>query len=218
MADRIVILGANPGIVRTVVHNRLPRPRDYRSPELLALVDHLHEIITGSELPDVPESSAARPQFIEPLPHVTTSEIIGLLEYLDARGGRHDVFRIATDTNQEFGRVIAVVKAAEMLGFVDTPKQVAMLEPVGRQFVQADPAERKAIWREQLLKLHLFRDVDQLLRRQPDHEIDCDIVKETIIMHAPHEDYEKVFNTYIRWARYGDLINYSRTTDKISLA
>ena len=36
MADRIVILGANPGIVRTVVRNNLPRPRDYRSPELLA--------------------------------------------------------------------------------------------------------------------------------------------------------------------------------------
>ena len=36
MADRIVILGANPGCVRSVVVNDLPRPRDYRSPEFLA--------------------------------------------------------------------------------------------------------------------------------------------------------------------------------------
>src|SRR5207253_9735223 len=53
MADRIVILGASPGRVRTVVDNRLPRPRDYRSPQLLALVDQLHEVITKSELPDL---------------------------------------------------------------------------------------------------------------------------------------------------------------------
>jgi len=32
MADRIVVMGANPGVVRTVVENRLPSPRDYRSP------------------------------------------------------------------------------------------------------------------------------------------------------------------------------------------
>ena len=51
MADRIVVLGTHPGVVRTIVNNTLARPRDYRSPELLQLVDRLHDIITGSELP-----------------------------------------------------------------------------------------------------------------------------------------------------------------------
>ncbi len=51
MADRIVILGADPGRVRTVVENNLPRPRDYRSTDFLNLVDRLHELITGNELP-----------------------------------------------------------------------------------------------------------------------------------------------------------------------
>src|SRR6266704_704452 len=37
MADRIVILGANPGLIRTIVTNKMPRPRDYRSQEFLQL-------------------------------------------------------------------------------------------------------------------------------------------------------------------------------------
>ena len=218
MADRIVVLGANPGRVRTVVENRLPRPRDYRSPEVLSMVDELHDIITGHELPDVPVPAAGpMPSAIEPLPDASASEIVGLLEYLDAHGGREDVFRIAGDTNREFGHLIGVVKAAEMLNFVDTPKRLAVLEPDGQRFVRSTPVERKAIWREQLLKLHLFHEIHQVLGRQPDHSIDRDFVLETIIMRLPQENYERIFQTLIRWARFGDLFAYDETTQTVSL-
>jgi NitT/TauT family transport system ATP-binding protein len=218
MADRIVILGTNPGKVQTVVENRLPRPRDYRSPPLLGLVDHLHDLITGHEMPDVP-AAAAPPELttILPLPEASTSEIVGLLEYLDARGGKDNVFRIANDTNREFGRVITVVKAAEMLDFVDTPKQLVVLEPTGQRFVRANPDERKLIWREQLLKLRLFREIYEVLQRQPEHEIDREFLLETFILKMPQENYERIFNTFIRWARFGDLFAFDETTETISL-
>jgi NitT/TauT family transport system ATP-binding protein len=218
MADRIVILSANPGQVRTIVDNRLPRPRDYRSPQVLALVDQLHDIITRTEMPDVPVPAAGpAPAPIEPLPEATSSEIVGLLEYLDARGGKADVFRIASDTNREFGHVITVVKAAEMLDFVDTPKRLVVLEPTGQRFLKADPEERKGVWREQLLKIRLFRDIYEVLQREPKHEIDRDLLLETIIMHMPQENYEKMSNTFIRWARFGDLFAYDENTETISL-
>jgi NitT/TauT family transport system ATP-binding protein len=218
MADRIVILGTNPGRVRTVVDNRLPRPRDYRSPNVLALVDHLYEIITRAEMPDVPVPAPSAGQFlIEPLPEATSSEIIGLLEYLDARGGKEDVFRIASDTNREFGRVITVVKAAELLDFVDTPKRMVILEPTGQRFVKANAIERKTVWREQLLKLRLFRDVYEVIQRQPNQEIDRDFLLETFVINMPQENYETLFNTFIRWARFGELFAYDETTQIISL-
>ena len=71
MADRIVVLSANPGRIRTVIENRLPRPRDLRSPEFLRLVDQLHDVITSTELPDVVVSTVAASvadDTIEPLP------------------------------------------------------------------------------------------------------------------------------------------------------
>src|SRR5207249_1783820 len=72
MADRIVILGANPGRIRTIVENKLPRPRDYRSADFNKLVDQLHELITGHELPDQPVGVPAAPSTaLEPLPETT---------------------------------------------------------------------------------------------------------------------------------------------------
>src|SRR5438128_4392970 len=69
MADRIVILGANPGRIRTIVDNRLPRPRDYRSADFNRLVDQLHDLITGHELPDVAAPvEPAKAAALEPLP------------------------------------------------------------------------------------------------------------------------------------------------------
>src|SRR6185436_5177154 len=100
MADRIVLLSANPGRVQSIVENRLPRPRDYRSPEFLQLVDRIHDAITGHELPDV-AAPAVKPA-VEPLPRASTSEIVGLVEFLASHGGKHLVFTIAADTHREF--------------------------------------------------------------------------------------------------------------------
>jgi NitT/TauT family transport system ATP-binding protein len=215
MADRIVVLSSHPGRVRTIVQNPLPRPRDYRSAASEELVDYLHEIITGSELPDVP--AAARQSTIQPLPLATTSEIVGLLEYLDANKGRDEIFRIASATDHEFGALITIVKAAEMLGFVDTPRDAVILTADGRRFVRADAETRKTIWREQLLKLRLFQDVRDLLAQHPDHAVGADMVREIIIIAMPRENYEAIFDTMVRWARFGNLFAYEEDADRLSL-
>jgi NitT/TauT family transport system ATP-binding protein len=218
MADRIIVLGANPGRVRTIVENHLPRPRNYRATEFLALVDQLHEVITGRELPDQPAApSRVGPPPTEPLPETTSSEIVGLLEYLDARGGSEELFRIAADTHRGFGEIINTVRAAEMFEFIDTPKRMVVIDNVGRQFLSADAEKRKVIWREQLLKLRLFREVYDAIARQPEHSVNQDFVEETIILRLPQENHEKTFQTFVRWARFGNLLAYDETTQMVSL-
>jgi NitT/TauT family transport system ATP-binding protein len=214
MADRIVVLDAHPGRVRSVVENALPRPRDYRSPELLKLVDRLHDIITGMEMPDLPAPVA--PTGFEPLPHAGAGEVVGLLEYLDARGGREDVFRIASDTDREFGRLITVVNAAEQLDLVDTPRRMVVLSPAGTQFVKASPPGRKALWRECIRRLHLFEHVEQALARGENHRVDREFVLDLIALHMPNEDYERLFDTFVNWARFGELFAYDEESGLIT--
>ncbi|MEI7743203.1 MAG: diguanylate cyclase [Chloroflexota bacterium] len=77
MADRIVVLSANPGRVRTIVENPLSRPRDARSPEFLRLVDQLHDIITSAELPDIHITTlgpSLAPDAVEPLPSAQSAD------------------------------------------------------------------------------------------------------------------------------------------------
>jgi NitT/TauT family transport system ATP-binding protein len=217
MADRIVVLDANPGRVRTVVENTLPRPRDYRSPGLLHLVDRLHDIITGMEMPDAPPEPTLAPAF-EALPPVGAGEVMGLLEYLDARGGQEDVFRIGADTDREFGKLIGVVNAAELLDLVDTPRRMVVLSPLGAQLVKASSAERQALWREGLLRLRLFQVVRDAITRQERHEIDRDFVLEIIAVNMPNEDYERMFETFVNWARYGNLLDYDEASERLAAA
>jgi NitT/TauT family transport system ATP-binding protein len=213
LADRIVVLSANPGRIRTIIENPLPRPRDYRSPAFNALVDRLHEIITGAELPDA--TAAAPPPLIEALPRALPNEIVGLLEYLDARGGKEDLFRIAHDTGRQFGQMIEIVEAAELLNFVDTPKRMVVLDAAGRRYLASKPEDRPAVWREQLLSLKLFRDVADVLKRGEGEPVPKMFVLETLVLHLPQEDYEQQFNTFVQWARFGEMFAYDESSEEI---
>jgi NitT/TauT family transport system ATP-binding protein len=164
---------------------------------------------------DKPLSEIAEPKVFEPLPEATAGEIEGLLEYLDTHGGRGDVFHIASDTHRDFGRLINVAKAAELLDFVTTPRRQVVLDHEGRRFLKASGAARKAIWRERILQLRLFVVTQEMLRRQGG-PIDSEVVRETLILNLPEENYEKGFATFIDWARYGDLFAYDETTGQIS--
>jgi len=216
MADRIIVMGARPGHIQTILENRLPRPRDFNSPDFLRLVDQLYETITGAEMPDAPTTGTLEAfGEAEPLPEVSPGEIVGLLEYLDARGGKEDLFRIASDTSREFGKLIPVVKAAEMLNFVKTPRRLVILDTEGYRFIKASVDERKGVWKEQLIKLQLFQEIQEMIHIHPDHIIDRDLVLETIVFRMPYENYEKVFDIFIQWARFGDLFAYDENTQKL---
>jgi NitT/TauT family transport system ATP-binding protein len=215
MADRIVVLEANPGRVRTIVTNEMPRPRNVRSPEIAQLVDRLRDIITGSYMPDAPAAEPEAPTY-EPLPEATVSEIVGLLERLDSHGGKEDVFRIALETNQEFGRVIAIVKAAEMLDFVDTPKRMVELTTSGTRLVRAGAEERQTLWRSALLTIRLFRELAEVLSRAPRHRLDRDYVLEDIVLKMPSENYERIFETVVGWGRFGNLLAYDEVEQQLS--
>ncbi|HTR53635.1 MAG TPA: nitrate/sulfonate/bicarbonate ABC transporter ATP-binding protein [Kofleriaceae bacterium] len=217
MATRIVVMAAKPGRIRRIIENKLPYPRDYRSKEFQRLVDEIHAVITETELPDVasPPAAPARGPAWEPLPEAGASEVIGLLEVLDDHEGHADVFHLVDHIGQEFGRVLAVTKAAELLDLVDTPKQDVVLTEDGKRFLAASVPERKALFRERVKTLRIFSDVLAMIERADNHRLEGDAVLEMLVLRLPYEDPERMLATLVNWGRHADLFDYDQARKEL---
>ena len=121
--NRIVIMGNNPGSIRSILQNTLRCPRNSRTLEFLNLVDRIHHIITSAIIPDeeisITPVKAPSEFVLEPLPDASVNEIIGLLEFLDAHQGEEDIFHLAIEIHKEFGHLINITKAySEDTGYI----------------------------------------------------------------------------------------------------
>lgn len=221
LGDRIVIMGANPGSIRQEIVNTLPHPRSYRHPEFLKMVEQIHDIVAGVHLPDeatVPGPggrAACGP--VRPLPRARSSEILGLLEVLSDHGGERDLFDIDSATAGDFGHTIAVVKAAEMLGLVDTPGDLVRLTDLGREMVAATAPEKQIHFRRRLLTLGVFAELVRYLAVRPDKPLPGDEIRSFLAERLPGQAIPDLFQTIVGWGRYGQLFEYHAASDELGL-
>jgi len=242
IASRIVIISSHPGRVRNVIVNSLPYPRDVNSRQFAALVDQVHAAITALVLPDEPaEPIGVRPtgagvgqppatvdgatepvpsalgSRIETIPNAPVETIIGLLEILEDSQETINVFDLSARIGREFGETIAIVKAAEMLGLVDTPKDDVVMTQAGWYFLAAPATVRKTLFRQAIMKLRLFQMLTARLQGAPDGRIDTDIVLEELGTLLPYDQPAKLFHTLIAWGRYAELVDFDQNANVVYL-
>jgi cobalt-zinc-cadmium resistance protein CzcA len=223
LASLVAILGLLPASLATGLGSDVQRPLAtvivwglFSSTILtLLVVPVAYGIFPPSQRSAVPP--AIEPSGMEPPPDVSAAEVIGLLKYLRQHGDEAKVMEIASGTHREFARIVSTVKAAEMLGLVETPLTLAVLTEKGKRLIDAPLAEQKMIWREQLLTLALFREAHDVLRRQEVRAVDLDFILEMIVMRMPYENHSRVFNTFVDWARFGDLFAYDDAAQRLKL-
>ncbi len=218
LATRIVVMAAQPGRVDVVVPNSLPYPRNPDSPEFRKVVEQLHCILTHTNLPDVAPAEAGKVvtrvdetrRRIAPvsLPYVTPGEVLGLLSLLGDTPS--DVFELAERFGKEFGYVVRVVKAAELLGFVQTPEQDVILTPLGHDVVAASTDDQKRLVREQLMKLKIFELLVRLIRVQENQTLPDEELMRELQAALPHEKTRPLFRTLLSWGRYAEIITHDQ--------
>jgi NitT/TauT family transport system ATP-binding protein len=221
MATRICVLFPRPGRLGLVLENHLPYPRDYKSPEFQKLVSIIHETITKLVLPDLPPEPAPKPgqpisrakSRMESIPCVPVGQIIGLITILKDTPELTSIYDIASEIGKGFGEIIAIVKAAEILDLVDTPKNDVHLTALGEKFYAADRAGRKKILTEQIYKLRLFHII--LAYLEINHETDAEKIIKDIAEALPHDNPEQVFQTMIAWGRYAGIMAYNADTKTV---
>jgi NitT/TauT family transport system ATP-binding protein len=217
MASRIVVLFPRPGRIGLVLENNLPYPRDSKDPEFQRLVDVIHETLTTLNLPDLPPEThiAGQPvsrgrSRMESIPLVPVGQILGLMSILNDSPELSNIYDLSDEIGKEFGETISIVKAAEILELVDTPKQDVRFTELGKRFVSADRLGRRAIFAEQVYKLRLFHIIIALLKEYEEVE-EAKVIKD-IASALPYDNPEKTFQTMVAWGRYAGLMDFNPKT------
>ncbi len=229
MAKRIMVMGTNPGHIRKVITNDLPYPRNDQSPAFRRMVSQIHALITEALMPDTPAAAPTsgasflpkplqpREPHIESLPNVQITEMIGLLEAIADHGGTADIFELAQDTGKDFGKTLYLVKAAELLELVDTPKQSVILTDLGRHFVAGDINVRKRMLHELFGALKIVHMTSNLLRKDESLRLPIEALTERVGEWLPNENPHQIVEVLVSWGRFAEYFGYNDDTKEVYL-
>ena len=215
LADRIVVLGANPGSIRGEVKVEMPRPRDKKGPRFVALVDYIYTVMTNPQAV-VAELPSAKQDRFPMLPHARVGGISGLLEIINDRGGREDLPKLAESLRLEVDDLLPAVDASAMLGFAEVAQGDVTISPAGKEFATSGVHRSHQIFKEQLLKnVPFVSTVTEAIRQKSDGRIGKEFLLDILDEHFSAAESEKQFQTLVDWGRYAQLFEYDADEERL---
>lgn len=224
LADRVIVLGRNPARIRADFSVELPQPRDRKSPRFVELVDYVYKIMTQPDLalalPGVhaAEQKPARQKY-QMLPHARVGGIAGLLELLQDRGGKEDLYRLAEDLIMDAEDLLPIVEACVLLGFATLKEGDAEITPDGVRFAEADILSRKTLFRHAAIgHVMILQQIDSILHAKTDHSISEEFFYDILDEHFSQDEVERQFETAMNWGRYAEIFDFDRESHRLILA
>jgi NitT/TauT family transport system ATP-binding protein len=220
LADKILILGSDPGYIRSELKVDLPHPRNENDEEFRKLVDSIYTLMTTK--PGEEESFVARPKVIGlgyRLPDVNPAELTGFLETLnDDFKGRCDLPELATARQLDVDDLFPITEILSILGFAQVVQGDIEITPLGKNFVEADILHKKEIFSTHLLKnVPLTRRIRRVLDDRPNHRVTKERFLSELEDFLSEEEAERVLHTAIDWGRYAEIFAYDSNTGMLSL-
>ena len=220
LADRIIVLSRNPARIRADFPIPLAQPRDRKSAEFLVYVDYIYKVMTQPELelaPPAPHEPVVKP-VLQVLPHAKAGGMAGLLEFLNDRGGKEDLYHLAEELLMEVDDLFPIVEEAVLLGFAKSREGDVEITPAGKAFAEADIATRKRLFREAALaNVLLLQQIRSALEKKSDGSIPLEFFRDVLDEHLPEEEVHRQIETVLNWGRYAEIFTYDSETDRLLL-
>lgn len=218
MADRIIVMGKDPGHIVTEIAVTLHHPRRRKDTAFQGLVDKVYAAVagqTGSETEEL-GSAPGQPGVTRPLPDARLNALAGLLETLSEDGGRADLYRITDDLKLELDDLLPVVEAGELLGFITVVEGDLLLPPLGQAYADASILARKEIIAGRVLRLPLISWIYETLVRDDNGRVARDFFLERL--KGDFGDLaEQQLEIAIQWGRHAELYAYDDDTGELFL-
>ena len=219
LADRIIVLGRNPGRIRTDFQVEIAQPRDRKSPPFVGYVDFIYRVLTqpDAEPGKLPAASPKR-EMHQMLPHVRPGGISGLLELLPDPGQHADLYRLADDLGLELDELLPVVEAAAILGFLTVKEGDVEMTALGHRFANADILHQKVFFREAAIKHVILIDrIRRALEAKSDHRVPDEFFHDFLDEHFSEDETKRQIETAILWGRYSELFDYDAAQKRFFL-
>ena len=221
-ADRIIIFGSNPGFIRGELKIDLPHPRTSQDPAIADFIDEVYRMMTTAQTKELSERMNKKTAMTigYQLPDVDISEMNGLLdEMFDIKDAEAiDLPQLAEHLHLDINDLFPIIEILSVLRFAEVSNGDIKMTALGRKFIDAEIEERKFIFGRLFLKyIPLARHVVKVLKERGTNQASRDRFLAELEDHFPDDVAEKVFDTFIDWARYAELIVYDSNTDVLSL-
>ena len=226
LADRIVVLGRNPGHIRTDFRVQLPQPRDRKSEPFTQLVDYIYKVLTRPDVapakaPDQQAEVRVRDQrqmHYQMLPHARPGGVAGLLELLLDKGGRDDIYHLADDLAFEIDDLLPIVDAAQLLGFLKIDEGDAAITSSGTEFANSEILRQKELFRDAAVEnVLLLRQIRRALQAKSDHTVPEDFFLDMLDEQFSEEECLRQMETAVAWGRYAELFDFDAGRRRVVL-
>ena len=219
LADRVLVLSRNPARIRADFLIPLEQPRQRTSAEFLLYVDYIYKLMTEPDKEAEPPAPGrpAKPPY-KMLPHARPGGIGGLLELLNDRGGKEDLYHVAEELRMEVDDLLPIVEAATLLGFGKLEKGDLEITSAGKQFAEGDIATRKVLFREAALaRVPLLQQIYTALASKSDHTMPLEFFRDILDEHFGRDEVQRQIDTALDWGRYADIFTFDSESDRLML-
>jgi NitT/TauT family transport system ATP-binding protein len=218
LADRIIVLGRNPGVIRTDFKVTLPHPRDRKSEAFTQLVDYIYKVLTQPgerppALPTAPAGATVKPDtrtaHYQELPHARPGGIAGLLELLLDHNGKDDIYRLADDLDFEIDDLLPIVDAAQMLGFLTINEGDAAITIDGAEYANSEILRQKELFSKAAIEhVLLLRQIVRAIEAKSNHSVPEEFFHDLLDEQFSEEVTLRQLETAISWGRYAELFDF----------
>ena len=223
LADRIFILGTNPGRIRTEIPCLLSRPRNRRDADFEAQADQIYRIMTGGDdqaaAPAKPGTAAAGTSPDQtPLPDATVGGMARLLQILAAHSGQGDLPALAHRLTFDLKDLTPLAEAAQMLGLATVDGAGIKLTDDGRSFAAGDIDTAKSIFaRQAKTRAPPVKAICNSLEADDNGTLSEDFFLDMLRSAFTEEKARQQLDLAINWGRYAELYSFDANTGQLKL-
>jgi NitT/TauT family transport system ATP-binding protein len=218
LADRVLVLGANPGHIKADIPITLTRPRNRRGPAFESLVDELYGLLaTSKTVADYPQPRKDSP-LTTLLPAATVGGLAGLVEIVYAHNGQTDLPDLASELLFEADDLLPLVDAASLLGLLELDGVNAFLTETGKTWYTADIQRSKQMFATLAVEhAPLIQTICRTLENSDDGAIHDDFFLDLLRRGLSEENAKRQLDIAIDWGRYGELFDYDASSGELVL-